>query len=178
MSSRLIGKNSGKTSVTASDTAKLKTYLEKRKVDYKLAKNEIIIPPVTAERGQYLYLNYVNLDGYEVKVNGKKTELVENDLDFMVIPLEEGENVVTVKYKSPYYKYILFGVIAGGLIIALYFVLKKKTPFVLEKAEAVIPYMAYALAGALVLFFLVFPIFVFLYKFFFKYLKLIFGGGA
>lgn len=174
----LIGKNSGKTSVTTSDTAKLKTYLEERKVDYKLAKNEIIIPPVTAEKGQYLYLNYVNLDGYEVKVNGKKTELVENDLDFMIIPLEEGENVVTVKYESPYYKYILFGVIAGGLIIALYFVLKKKTPFVLEKAEAVIPYMAYALAGALVLFFLVFPIFVFLYKFFFKYLKLIFGGGV
>ena len=174
----LSGKTGEKTSVTTADTANLKAYLENRKVDYKLAKNEIILPSITAEKGQYLYLNYVNLDGYEVKVNGKKTEFIENDLDFMIIELEEGENIVTVKYKSPYYKYVLFGVIAGGLVIALYFALKKKTPFVLEKAEAVIPYMAYALAAALVLFFIVFPIFVFLYKFFFKYAKLIFGKSA
>ena len=93
----------------------------------------------------------------------------------MIIELEEGVNNVTIKYKSPYYKYILFGIIAGGLIVALYVALKKKMPFVLEKAEIVIPYMAYALTAALIAFFLVFPMFVFLYKFFFKYLGMIFG---
>ncbi len=171
----LYGKKSGKTSVSQSgDATRLKAYLEERKVDYKLAKNEIILPPITAEEGQSLYLNYVNLEGYEVKVNGKKVDFVENDLDFMIIELEKGENIVTIKYKSPYYKYILFGALAGGLIVALYFALKKKAKFVLEKAEVVIPYMAYALAGILVGFFLIFPIFVFLYKFIFKYFKLLF----
>ena len=96
----------------------------------------------------------------------------------MIIPLEEGENTVTIKYKSPYYKFIAVGIIAGGLIVALYVLLKKKAKFVLEKAEYVIPYMAYALAAVLLLFFIVFPIFVFLYKFFFKYLKMIFKPGS
>ena len=107
-------------------------------------------------------------------MNGKKVDFVENDLDFMIIELEKGENIVTIKYKSPYYKYILLGALAGGLIVALYFALKKKAKFVLEKAEVVIPYMAYALAGILIGFFLIFPIFVFLYKFIVKYFKLLF----
>lgn len=171
----LSGSVSGKSRITASDIPALKAKLEENAVDYKLAKNEIIIPEFTAKKGQYLYLNYVDLEGYEVKVNGKKTELIGNDLDFMIIELEEGVNNVTIKYKSPYYKYILFGIIAGGLIVALYMTLKKKMPFVLEKAEIVIPYMAYALTTALIAFFLVFPMFVFLYKFFFKYLGMIFG---
>ncbi len=172
----LTGKTSGKTSVSQADITALKNYLEDRKVEYKLAKNEIILPKITATAGQSLYLNYVDIEGYEVKVNGKKTEFVENDLDVMIIPLEEGENVVTIKYKSPYYKFIALGLVAGGLIVALYVVLKKKARFVLEKAEAAIPYMAYALAAALLLFFIVFPIDVFLYKFYFKYLKMIFGS--
>ena len=100
----------------------------------------------------------------------------DNPLDFMIIDLDEGVNNVTIKYKSPAYKYILLGVIAGGLILALYEVLKKKLPVALEKAEIVIPYLAYALAAALEGFFIVFPTGVFLYKFFFKYLKIIFGG--
>ncbi len=171
----LNGSVSGKSRITASDIPALKAKLEENAVDYKLAKNEIIISEFTAKKGQYLYLNYVDLEGYEVKVNGKKTALIENDLDFMIIELEEGVNNVTIKYRSPYYKYILFGIIAGGLIVALYMALKKKMPFVLEKAEIVIPYMAYALTAALIAFFLVFPTFVFLYKFFFKYLGMIFG---
>lgn len=174
----LTGKTSGKTSISKNDITKLKNYLEERKVEYKLAKNEIILPKITATAGQSLYLNYVDLEGYEVKVNGKMTGFVENDLDFMIIPLEEGENTVTIKYKSPYYKFIAVGIIAGGLIVALYVLLKKKAKFVLEKAEYVIPYMAYALAAVLLLFFIVFPIFVFLYKFFFKYLKMIFKPGS
>ncbi len=171
----LSGSVSGKSRITASDIPELKAKLEENAVEYKLAKNEIIIPEFTAKKGQYLYLNYVDLEGYEVKVNGRKTELIENDLDFMIIELEEGVNKVTIKYKSPYYKYILFGLIAGGLIVALYMALKKKMPFVLEKAEIVIPYMAYALSAVLIAFFLVFPTFVCLYKFFFKYLGMIFA---
>ena len=96
----------------------------------------------------------------------------------MIIPLEEGENTVTIKYKSPYYKFIALGFIAGGLIVALYVLLKKKAGVALEKAEYVIPYMAYALAAVLLLFFIVFPIFVFLYKFLFKYLKMIFKSAT
>ena len=145
-------------------------------MEYKLAKNEIILPEITAKKGQSLYLNYANLEGYEVKVNGKVREMKDNPLDFMIIDLDEGVNNVTIKYKSPAYKYILLGVIAGGLILALYEVLKKKLPVALEKAEIVIPYLAYALAAALAGFFIVFPTGVFLYKFFFKYLKIIFGG--
>ena len=174
----LTGKNSGKTSISRNDITALKNYLEPRKVEYKLAKNEIILPKITATAGQSLYLNYVDLEGYEVKVNGKKTKFVENDLDFMIIPLEEGENTVTIKYKSPYYKFIALGFIVGGLIVALYVLLKKKAGFALEKAEYVIPYMAYALAAVLLLFFIVFPIFVFLYKFLFKYLKMIFKSAS
>lgn len=169
----LSGSVSGKSKITASDIPELKAKLDENAVDYKLARNEIIIPEFTAKKGQYLYLNYVNIEGYDVRVNGKKTEFIENDMDFMIIELEEGVNKVTIKYKSPYYKYILFGIIAGGLIVGLYMALKKKMPFVLEKAEIVIPYMAYALATALVAFFLIFPTVVFLCKFFFKYLKMI-----
>ena len=173
----LNGEKSGiKGSISTSDIRALKTKLEERKVEYKLAKNEIILPEITAKKGQSLYLNYANLEGYEVKVNGKVREMKDNPLDFMIIDLDEGVNNVTIKYKSPAYKYILLGVIAGGLILALYEVLKKKLPVALEKAEIVIPYLAYALAAALAGFFIVFPTGVFLYKFFFKYLKIIFGG--
>ena len=49
-------------------------------------------------------------------MNGKRAELVENDLHFLVVELEEGENKVEFKYSSPYVKFILIGMLIGGAL--------------------------------------------------------------
>lgn len=152
----------------------MKKKLDGREVRYELKRNEIVLPTITAEKGQSLFINYVNIKGYEVKVNGVKREMKTNPTGLMVIPLDEGENTVTIKYRSPYYKYMLAGFAIGAIIVALYLLLTRKFSGFVAKCEKVVAIAAVVLAAALILFFFVFPTGLFLKKFFFDYLKLIF----
>ena len=134
-----------------------------------LTKNTFTVNIKNAKAGEHLFLNYVALSGHQVYVNGTKVDFVENGLDLMLIPLTEGDNLVTIVYRSPYIKYIVFGLIAGLLLgFACFVLLNKKVFKVLNGAIYV---CAICLFIAVVGFFLIFPFSVFVVKFF----KLIFG---
>ena len=157
--------------ISIDETKQLYKKVKDKGVKHTLVRSGIKIDPITAEKGQMLFLSYVNLDGYKVYVNGEERQFKENSLDLMMVDLDEGTNIVEIKYTSPYYKYIFAGIILAGLIVAFAYIAYKKKPFIFEKASAVIPYMAIGLAVALTIFFFIFPIGVFLKKFFGTYIK-------
>ena len=81
---------------------------------------------VTATEGECLMLSFVASKGYKVFVNGKQTQLVDNDLKFLCVALEEGENEVEFVYTSPYIDDIFIGLaVAVAGVLALYFVVEK-----------------------------------------------------
>ena len=151
-------------SIEQSKIASLQAKAKENRVNYTLRKNGIDTEPFLAEEGQYLFMNYADLDGYTVTVNGKKVEFAECGLDMMLIPLEEGENVVKIEYKSPYIRYILVGLAAAGLLSAAWFFILKKKPEILVKVSPVISVAAYSLTILLAIAFAAFPFGVYLYK--------------
>jgi len=134
------------------------------KVNYTINKSTITTDKFNAESGSYLYLNYVAIKGYNVYVNGKKAELINNGLDFLLVKLDEGENVVTFKYVSPYYKYIAECILIAAVLIFLIWFIYKKKPKIFKKCETVVSIAGYALAIALVGFFLIFPLGIYIKK--------------
>ena len=160
--------------VSVSALKAAKKNAESRKVQYKLVKNGFEIEPITAGEGDCLYMNYVDLDGYEIKVNGNKVEPLKNASDFIFVPLESGENKVEITYKSPYIKLILISVAIGAALIALLTLAYKIKPKVFKAICPAAKYAAYALAAVLIAFFYLFPLGLFGYKFFTRYVKWIF----
>ena len=57
-------------------------------------------------------------DGFEFKVNGNTVEPEETDLGFMTVKINENTTTVDIVYHSPFIKYILLGILAGGLLTA------------------------------------------------------------
>ncbi|MBQ7912133.1 MAG: YfhO family protein [Clostridia bacterium] len=143
------------TLVTASDTAELSEYLWSRAADVEVGAGKITAK-VTAEEGEFLFLNFVASKGYSVTVNGKKAELVENDIKFLSVALETGENEVVFTYSSPYVKYVWIG--AGATVVALCAVafVTKKTKL-MDKCAPVIAWTGIGLAVAVVAVFMVYP---------------------
>lgn len=118
---------------------------------------------ITAEAGEHLLLNFVASKGYRVWVNGVERPLLENDLKFLSVALDEGENEVEFVYYSPYVTYALAGLCGAVLaIFAVALVLKKTS--VLERCSAVISVLAIALVIALLAFFFLFPTVTWLVK--------------
>jgi hypothetical protein len=106
--------------------------------------------------GEALFLSFVASDGYTVTVNGKKAELIENDLQFLSVALEEGENVVEFTYSSPYVEYVGVGVVIAiiGLLVVAFIVKETKLVKVFSPLIALV---GVGLALALVGFFMVYP---------------------
>ncbi len=157
--------------ISIEETKQLYKYVKDKGVDYTLVKNGIKVAPITAEKGQMLFLSYVNLDGYKVYINGEERQFKENSLDLMMVDLDEGVNVVEIKYTSPYFKFILIGLVLAGLIVLLCYLAYKKKPIIFNKASLALSYMAIALAVMLTLFFFVYPTFIYAKKFFGTYIK-------
>lgn len=102
----------------------------KNKVDFSISNGNTFTLSYSADDDNtYLFLSYVKLDGHKVTINGKPAEFVDNDLDFMLIKLCKGVNEVAIKYRSPYIKYAVFGLIGGLLLGLLIFFIFKKTAF-------------------------------------------------
>ena len=109
-----------------------------------------------ATAGECLFLNFVASQGYEVTVNGKKATLIDNDLKFLSVALDGGDNVVEFVYKTPYTKYAVLGVLVAVIgLCAVAFVLKKTR--LVDWAAPVIGWAGIALATGLVAFFMVYP---------------------
>ena len=156
--------------VSENSLAKLKTAANEKAVGYRLRKNGFEIDGFTAKGGQYLYLGYVNLDGYEISVNGRRVAAEENSLDMIFIPLTDGENKVEIKYKSPYIPLIFIGMAVGFCLLAVLWFIYKKKPLVFAVSTKGISLAAYAVVFAVTMFFFVFPTGIACWKFFFKYI--------
>lgn len=152
---KFLGGTKDATSVSTDMVKGLSKDLKERAADVKVGAGEITAE-VTAKEGECLFLNFVASKGYKVTVNGKKAELIDNDLHFLSVKLEEGENVVRFTYSSPYIKYFIVGLaasIASLLIVAL---IVRKTRF-MKVASSVIAWAGVSLAIGVVLFFMLFP---------------------
>ena len=127
----------------------------------------------TAEAGGYLFLSYIALPGHKATVNGKRIEINDDYLGFMIVPLEKGENRVEIKYSSPYVKYAVFGLIGALIIGFAYVFLLKKRDFSVGKFGRVVRVAAASLCAVVVLVFMVTPVGVFIYKLVMKIVGLI-----
>lgn len=164
----------GETYLDNVKTEVLRDKLMASEVKYTLGKNSIVLEPIECEKDKMLYLNYVDLDGYKVYVNGEQRKFKDNDLDLMLIDLDEGKNVVVIKYVSPYISYILIGLLLGALIVILGVLAYKVKPIVFEKISLVIPWLVVALAFAITVFFFIYPIGVYFSKVFSTYITYLF----
>ena len=142
----------------------LSEYLWSKAADVEVGAGKITAR-VTAEEGEALFLNFVASKGYTVTVNGKKAELIDNDLKFLSVALEEGENVVVFTYSSPYATYMAYGgAIALVGLLAVAFVVKKTK--LMDVMAKYISWAGVALAVAVTAFFMIFPTCVFIIKLF------------
>lgn len=141
----------------------LSEYLHTKAADVEVGAGEITATVTAEEDGEYLFLNFVASKGYTVTVNGKKAELVDNDLNFLMVELEEGENVVHFTYASPYVKYSGASLIAALMAAAVVILLLKKTK-IFDKCAPVIAWTGIALGVALVAFFMIYPTGIFVAK--------------
>ena len=142
----------------------LSEYLWNKAADVEVGAGKITAR-VTAEEGEALFLNFVASKGYTVTVNGKKAELIDNDLKFLSVALEEGENVVVFTYSSPYMTYMAYGAgIALVGLLAVAFVVKKTK--LMDLVAKYITWAGVTLAVAVTAFFMIFPTSVFIIKLF------------
>ena len=112
----------------------------------------------------YLFMNYVAIEGFEVTVNGKKSEFIDNGLNFMLVKLDEGENNVEIKYHSPYIKLILLGILAAAAIVAVLLLLLTKWKAFYSKLVPVIAISGAVLSVAVFGFFFAYPTALFIVK--------------
>lgn len=148
--------------VTVESARELSQYLWGKAAEIEVGAGEIKAN-VHAEAGEYLFLNFVASKGYTVTVNGKAAELIDNDLKFLLVKLEAGENVVEFTYRSPYVSYTLIGVCVAviGLLVVAFIV--KKTRLV-AYLSPVIAWAGISLAAVVVAFFMLFPSVVWIVK--------------
>ena len=148
--------------VTVETARELSEYLCSKSADIQVTAGKITATVSGAKAGEALFLNFVASKGYTVTVNGKKAELIDNDLKFLSVALEEGDNEVVFEYKTPYVKYMAVGAgVALIVLLAVAFVMKTK---IVEWASPVVAWAGIGLATALVAFFMLYPTVVALIK--------------
>ncbi|MBQ9729432.1 MAG: YfhO family protein [Clostridia bacterium] len=143
-------------SVSPLDAETIARQLSERAAEITVGQGKISAHVESAAEGENLLMSFIATKGYKAYVNGKEVELVANDLDLIVVPLEEGENEIELIYTSPYPKYVALttaGTIA--LLVAAWFVVKK-TKF-MEKCAPVISWCGIALGAGVVGFFFLMP---------------------
>ncbi len=157
--------STGSDKVTIESATELSEYLWSKAANVEVSAGKIKATVSDAKAGEALFLNFVASRGYKVTVNGKPATLIDNDLKFLSVALEEGENVVEFTYSSPYTAYMGVGAgVAIVLLAAVYFV-TQKTKF-MEYMAKYISWAGIALAAAVVAFFMIFPTCVFVMKLF------------
>lgn len=149
--------------VTPKSATELSEYLWSKAAEIEVSAGKIKATVTGAKEGEALFLNFVASKGYMVTVNGKKAELIDNDLKFLSVALEEGDNVVEFTYSSPYVKYMAAGLgVALVGLLAVWFVVQK-TRF-MQYVAKYISWAGILLAAVVVGFFMVFPTCVFFMK--------------
>lgn len=157
----------GQTEINHKSVSALSEYLWGKSADVKVEAGKITAKVENAKAGECLMLNFSAPKGYKVKVNGKEAELIDNDLNFLSVGLEEGENTVEFEYRSPYGKYFAIGI--GVMALTIGFAIwmdrwKNSTSGANTAFCAVISVTGILLASFVLCFFMAFPIQVNLYK--------------
>ena len=163
--------NDSVTQITGSNIQSLSKELWDKSGEMTLSKDTISVNVTVDEEGKFLMVPFVAIDGDQVTVNGKKAQLLDNDIKFLCVALEEGENIVEFTYKSPYGTYMLLCALISAIALCLIAVVLKKTT-VFQKTEKVIGVTGMILATAVLAVFFLLP----MRTFFVKCLMMIFGG--
>ncbi len=150
-----LKETTGSEYVTPQSARSLSEYLHSRAAEVEVSAGKITAK-VTAGKSESLFLNFVAIKGYSVTVNGKSAKLIENDLKFLQVALEEGENEVVFSYSSPYPKQAFLGLVAAVILLAAIAVVVLKTKLV-EKIAPVIAWAGILLAVGVVAFFMLYP---------------------
>ena len=80
----------------------------------------------TAEKGQYLFTTIPYENGWYAEVNGREVE-IEKSLDSLItIPLEEGENKISLRFSPNYHKLAVIVSICGLIVLLLIIVIEYK----------------------------------------------------
>ncbi len=149
--------------VKYSKLEELSRTVKERACDVKFSSNRIDIKANSAG-GDYVFVNYTAIKGYKVFVNGKERELEDNDLKFLVAPLDQGENTVSFRYTSPYILYIIIGVLVGAAMAAGMIVSFKRYAAVKRVFEIAVPVAAALLAAFIFAMGFVYPFALYIIK--------------
>jgi hypothetical protein len=119
----------------------------------------------TAET-KYLVMPYFNFDGITAVLNGKKVEMVANDLNFIAIDLTgiaDGNIVLNLQYKNPYTAVYIITAAAAPILFVLFMLFNK---FLYDKTKKILEPLGYngamCLAFAIMVMFFVIPIIYFI----------------
>ncbi len=151
----LSGKELANNKVTVSAVRSLSSHLWANAAEIEVGAGQITAR-VNAKAGECLFLNFVASAGYRVFVNGKEAELIDNDIHFLAVTLEEGDNVVEFKYSSPYVKWIVFGALVALLGLCTVALVLKKTK-IADRLAPAISWAGILLTAGVVAFFMIFP---------------------
>ncbi len=145
------------TVVNESTVRLLKTELDRRAAtSVRVGAGQITVQVNAENADDRLLVNCMASKGYEVYVNGKRAQLEDNAVHFLLVDLEQGENTVEFIYKSPYITYMLISTAVAVVgLVAVAFV-EKKTKLI-EKCAPVISWLGIALATAVTAFFMLYP---------------------
>ncbi len=150
-----LQETTGSEFVTPESARGLSEYLHSRAAEVEVSAGKITAK-VTAGKSEALFLNFVAVEGYSVTVNGKSAKLIDNDLQFLQVALEEGENEVVFTYSSPYPKQALIGLVVAIVLLAAIAIVVRKTRLI-EKIAPVLAWAGILLAISVVAFFMLYP---------------------
>ena len=72
---------------------------------------------ITIDQNKMLFFSIPYSEGWSATVNGETVEVQKANVGFMAIPINEGENHVVLKYRTPW---LLPGILISGVTIAAY----------------------------------------------------------
>jgi len=98
-------------------TKKVQKLKEDKIEDFKIAGNDVSLN-VNVDKNKVLCIAIPYAQGWSAKINGKDVELLNCNLMYMGVELEEGNNQVELHYEMPGFKLgILCSVIFGGVLL-------------------------------------------------------------
>lgn len=163
LTSELLYNSVKMATISTKKVKELSVKAHERAVDIQFDGNKILAD--TQSNGEeYLFVSYLAIDGYTCLVNGAKSELTENELNFLTVKLNEGDNEIIFKYRSPYVKYIILGLLCGAVLVALVLLAIKYYDKIKRAVELTASVGAYALSGGIFGFGICFPTVLFLIK--------------
>lgn len=82
-------------------------------------KNKIYMNVQNEEKDEFVIIPVPYEEGWSAKVNGEKTDVLKANYSFISIPIEQGENDITLTYIPPYL--LEMGILSLGTCIGLLF---------------------------------------------------------